>query len=463
MAKIKIGGMEYEFSEIKDWTKYSQQEYQDIRTQLSLAQQRIADSKRAGTAKTFATDNYPHFNADHPLYPNPIKKFSYEWWANHFYQECTSAEKKTFHMRAWKPDGKLKPNFDPSSPSKDLAAWQELLEDMLKKGFTEYPDNFRGVDDTLIPSVREYPHLKLGFRGELRQPYQVKLHNGCKPKAQVWALRKDMNMSAAWHPFNKPDVRNKIYYRKGNGDNCLYTTVSVAYDFDTASKFPLISDLRSDAPDAFGTATVEAIGIQSAVAKARAALGDTITKQHFNPTWRATDAKPNYNPVPLPGNKKMSEKSVIRLLPLVRMNVYMFRVRGNVWNTQAYQMDQHNATFPERAMELIPWGDFLARVKVDRIQYGDDSNDGHLSIVAGYDLLHSYGELCQLLGGGQAGSSAVSNMMDFLHRIRDRGKLQADGSGGIDFRTGSSKPPTELKIQKVIRMEPRTDWGVVVT
>jgi hypothetical protein len=473
---IMYQGKDCEFHEI-DWAKLPEEEFSQLKTQLNPFQLRSAESKRGlkgtGSAKVNVTapitgkvtvDPYAHFVAMDPLYPNPPKKFGYEWWANHFYQECPPTEKKKFYMTVWRPDRTIKPNFNPASPSKDEAAWQELLENMLKIGFVQYPDSFKGVDDTLIPSVKEYPHLKLGFRGELRQPSQVKQHNGCMPKAQIMSLRKDMNMTAGWHPFTKPDLRNKVYYRKGNGDNCLYTTVSVAYDFDTASKFPLLSDLRTDAPDAFGTATVEAIGIESAVAKARASLGETITKQHFNPNWRATDAKPGYNPGSQPAAKPQGPvKSVLRLLPLVRMNVYLFRVRGNVWDTQAYQLNQQNATFPERAMDRVPWGDFLARVKVDRIQYGEDSNDGHLGIVAGYNLLHSYGEICQLLGGGSAGLDAYRQMMEFLKKIQEAGKLRSDGTGGIDFRTASSKPPSELKVTKVIRMEPRNDWGVVVT
>ena len=104
------------------------------------------------------------------------------------------------------------------------------------------------------------------------------------------------------------------------------------------------------------------------MAKLRAALEDTVTKQHFNPNWRATAASPDYKPGAQPSAKPKSGavRWSIRLLPLVRMNVYRFRVRGNVWDTQAYQLFANNATFPERAMDRVPWGDFLARVRIDR-------------------------------------------------------------------------------------------------
>lgn len=464
---IQFKGQTLQFSEIKDWQSFSDSEYQQIYAQLSTAQKKIADTKRKGQAKTFAleSDQYAHFSPMAALFPEPVKKFGFEWWANHFYQECDPTAKKKYYQTVYRPDKTVKPNFRSDGPSADQVAWQELLENMLKSGFVEFPDNFKGVDDTFFPSIKQDPNLKLGFRGELRQPHQVRMHNGCMPKAQIMSLRKDMNMSAAWHPFSKPSVRDKVYYRKGNGDNCLYTVVSVAYDFGTASKFPLLFDLERDNPDAFGTATVEASGIESKVAKTRAALADTLTRQHFNPTWRATDAKPGYNPGPMPGPStrgvpyKAPAQFQVRLLKMVRMNVYLFRIRGNTWNTEAYQTNQGNANFPERAMDRVPWGDFLARVRVDRLHFGDDSNDGHLSVVDGYDFLHPRRELERLLGGGTAGTAAVGKLTDYLRDIADRGRLRSDGSGGIRFATANTDP--NVQIRKVLRIEPRTDWGYV--
>jgi hypothetical protein len=422
-------------------------------------------SKKVVARSHAILDEYAHFQAMAPLFPDPVKRFGFEWWANHFYQECGPVAKKEFYKWVYAPDRSLRRAYNSAGPSPEHAAWQELLEKMLKSGFDEYPDAYKGVDDTFFPSIKEDPLLKLGFRGELRQPHQVRQHNGCMPKAQIISLRRDMNMSALWHPFSRPELRNKVYYRKGNGDNCLYSAVSVAIDFDTASKFPLLSDLEKDNPDAFGTATVEAAGIASKVAAMRATLAADITRQHFDPNRRATDAKPQYNPgaMPAPSQKAVPFKEParfqLRLLTSVRMNVYLFRIRGNTWNTESYQSYNRNAEFPERAMDKVPWGDFLARVRIDRIQFGKDSNDGHLGIVDGFDWLHQRRNLEQLLGGGQAGVTAVGRLQEFLQEIHHRGRLRGDGTGGIRFATANTDP--NVQIGKVLKIEPRTDWGYV--
>ena len=74
-------------------------------------------------------------------------------------------------------------------------------------------------------------------------------------------------------------VRAKAFYRNGsNQDNCLFTAVSVATDFYTASKFPLVQDLIADSPDAIGTATVLATGMVSRVKAMAATLQHDIFK-----------------------------------------------------------------------------------------------------------------------------------------------------------------------------------------
>lgn len=412
-----------------------------------------------------APDPYPHFRADAPLFPDPVPKFGFEWWANHFYQEVKDAEKKPFYAEVWTPNRTIKKSFDTTNPAADRAAWRELLERLLKKGFIEYPDDVKGDHDQWFPPIKDDPNLRLGFRGELRQPMQVKAHNGCVPKAQVLSLRTQMKMNANWHPFSDPATRNKVYYRKGNGDNCLYSTVSVAYDFGTASKFPLLFDLKRDAPDAIGTATVEACGITSKVGAMAAALGQQITKQHFDPNFRAQTTKPAYAPGTMPTKTavgmaaKPATEYQVRNLLSVRMNVYLFRIRGSVWNTERYQSANNNAQFPERAMDKVPWNDFLARVMIDRVHFGEDSNDGHLNVVHGYELLHSPGKLRLMLGGGVAGDAALTKLVLYLREICAANRLSGEQCGHIaPFATANTDP--NIKIRRIIRIDPRTDWGV---
>lgn len=474
---IVYKGAETEFEDIP-WKDLSESEYATLKTQLNPVQTRIADKARGVTVtvkmgpvtaavkgKVIASDPYANFFKPlAPLFPEPVKKFSFEWWANQMYKECPPQDKGKFFRRVYAEDGTVKPRYKSNSPAQDQDGWAILLEDMLKSGFEEFPDNMKGVDDVLFPHISGERSLCLGFRGELRQPHQVKAHNGCKPKMQIASLRKDFNIQV-WHPFSKPEHRNKVYYRKFNGDNCLYTSVSVAYDFDTASKFPLLCDLEdATGTDTFGTATVEAKGIASRVARIRAEIGGQITKQHFDPGSRAVNTKPEYNPgtlKPAPPDTRFviaqPDAYHLRLLVCTRINVYLFRVRGTIWNTEQHQTNSGNSPFPERATDSIPWGDFLARVMIDRIHYGADSNDGHLSVIHGFEFLHRRDDLIRLLGGGVTGELAFGKLYLYLRDLVDRGKLHADGSGGMHFATANTNPA--VHIRKVVKIEPRTDWG----
>lgn len=397
------------------------------------------------------------FKEREPLFKGDLKKFSLQWWANYFYQECDDATKKSVFREVYRLDKgllSLKTQLD------DIY-WFDCMERMLKNGFTEFPPEFRSTDDVLLPLLREDSDLKVGFRGELRQPFDVRRHNGCRPRAHILSMLPEMNINKPWHPFNAGRNRTKLYYRKGNGDNCLHTAVSVAVDFGTASKFPLLSDLNE--ADDLGTATVEAEGILSNVAQLRAQMADVLTKQHFDPGRRATDAKPGYAPgkMPAPSTsqavKPYKAPSGIRLLRSVRMNVYLFLLKGAVYDTRGYQEHLKNAPFPERAAEAIPWEHFIARVMIDRIQYGPDSNDGHLNVIYGWEFLHTRRDLEQALGGGLDGALRMGALSDYLQDLCRRGKLNGDGSGGLPFTTAASNPA--VRITKVLKIEPRRDWG----
>ncbi len=381
-------------------------------------------------------DPYMHFNDRAPLFADPIKKYGFEWWANYFYQEANGPDKKAFYMQMYNADRTLKDPYNSKSLAKDEDAWKQILLQMLAKGFTAYPDAYKKVDDVLFPPLQGNQLLRLGFRGELRQPMQVKQHNGCMPKAQIESVRKDMGMSHGWHPFSDGAIRSKVYYRKGNGDNCLYSAVSVTHDFATATKFPMIDDLYKDAPDAIGTATVKAFGLASKVDQLRQKFGAVAASQ---PKPKANEAQ-------------------VRLLKCVRMNVYLFRVRGNTYDTKAYQAKNYNSEFEERAMEKTPWGDFLARVMIDRIHFGEEANDGHVNVVHGYELLHTNEDLLKLFGGGAAAADALAKLKAYLTDLVDQGAWRPGGAPTMILKTETSNPAA--RVEEILKMEPRGDWGL---
>jgi hypothetical protein len=447
--------VEKEFEDVQ-WDTMSPADYDVNRKRLNFIQQGKADKARKVKPRGFAmgpvsapvkpkaaADPYDAiFHSDQNLFTEATDKYSLKGWANYFYCECSAQDKKEFFKRVYTPERRLQPSFT----MMDNDAARSLLADMLLSGFTAYPDTYKGNDQTLFPQLGGNAQLRVGFRGELRQPAQVKAQNGCLPKARIVTLQQSLNMSKPWHPFSLPAYRDKVYYRKGNGDNCLFTVVSVTTDFDTACKFPLLADLND--PKDIGIATVEAQGLQSRVAALQQQIGDAITRQRNSGIAALPPAQPT----------RAVRESRVRILKSVRMNVYLFRV-PEAWNTEKYQADHQNESFHERAADKVPWANFLARVRIDRIHYGGDSNDGHLNVIDGFDMLHSRADISNFLGGGQAGAGAYASLVAYLDALCAQGKLNPDGTGGKDFRTPNSNP--DVRVTKVIRIDPKTDWGVV--
>lgn len=368
------------------------------------------------------SDAYAGVNLNAEPFPRHVKNYkTFEGWFNYFYTECPNVDRKRFYEKVLTPQGTLEPEYGPGRDD----ARRQVLTEMLAVGFEPFDNRYQGTADDLLAPVHDEMHFKLGFRGELRVPSQVKAHDGCVPRAQVPALRRQMGMDAAWHPFRDPSLRNKLYFRRGfNADNCLFTTVSVATDFMTASKFPLLADLTRDNPDAIDTAVVWSRGRASRVREMAAARED-----------RQAAAR---------------EAGERLLLQCVRMNVYLFTA-SRLWNTQKRQSDARAPEFPERAAAAIAWDFFVARVRCDRIHFGPDSNDGHLLVVDGYDWLHPLPHLHRMVGARQ-----LTLVERFLNGIVRRGRLGANGGGGLRFETANTDPG--FWIERVERIESRGNW-----
>lgn len=409
----------------------------------------LVEETKEGVRKLWREANgnpYRKVNFSLPPFPNSMKQYkTFEGWFDYFYAECSGAKQQEFYKECLNPDGTVKGDFASANPTVRDAARKSILKRMLDAGFVAYGADFFGAsDDLLKPILKNTPltPLKVGFRGELRPPATVKMHDGCRSKAMVDAVRQTMGMNEPWHPFTDAAVRAKAYYRNGsvNQDNCLFTAVSVATNFETASKFPLMQDLIADSPDAIGTATVLAKGMVSRVKAMAAKLQGDIFKQK------------KVTPVGVYPTPTASVAAERRILRCVRMNVYLFTVPSG-WDTEKKQIASGATNFPERATLSIPWGNFFARVRCDRIQYDDnDSNCGHLLIVSGYDFLQSRDGLLAAAGGNKF---VVVQLKDFLNDIAQRGALK-DGKGGIHVDPGKMYPTPP--IEKVERVEPRCGW-----
>lgn len=354
-------------------------------------------------------------------FPDAVK-YSFEWWFNQFWRECPDRDRRAFYIEMLNPDGTPKnPNL--SDPQK-----RDLLTRMLRSGFAEFTADYLESDDLTLPGVQSGPNrVHVAFRGDFRNPSEVRMHEGTYAKASLPALRSSMNMSRPWHPFSDLRIRKKLYFRRWNADNCLYTVVSIAEDFATATKFPLMCDMESWQ---FGTAVVTAHGYTGGedVRRLAAVFGGAVPSA----------ARPG-----APAQK---------ILKASRTNIYVVKTYF-AFNTRRMQdVGPAGSPFPERAVRGIPWSRHLARVRIERIHYGQDSNDGHLIIVRGFEWLHPRATLAHILGS----AASVGILEGFLKNLEQRGALLA-GQGGIDFKTEASNPA--VRIEKVVKVDLPGYWS----
>jgi len=226
---------------------------------------------------------------------------------------------------------------------------------MMKRGFRAYEATERLSAGEMFASLKTMSRpepSRVMFRGDSREPDMIRMHAGTKPQTRLPHLYADRNFDKMWHPWNDNTRRNTVYFRNGdiNQDNCLFSAISVTPEFYIATKFPMMHQVT------LGKALVEVAMNNPTVGPSQVALRIA----QFNNASTT---------------KKME-------LSCSRTNIYAVKVKKG-WNTESFQQD----TFAERAYENLRWIDHFAIVKVIRIHYGSDSNEGHLTVIDSWKLL----------------------------------------------------------------------------
>jgi hypothetical protein len=343
-------------------------------------------------------------------YPSP-PEFSFRYWFNYFYVELPNLERKQhFYDLITLPGGTFK-------DEKDLDL-KKLLKDMCTEGFEEFTIMDKVDPEELYrDSAKNFELQRQGvrvvFRGDGRTPEQIESNMGTSPQSRIDFLRQKSNMDKDWHPFKT--MGNKVFFRKGfNADNCLFTAISVTPEFYTATKFPMQDELRATNPGALGVASVE------------------VVPQHTAPTTRTGGLVQSHLDM---------QKPEVKALNASKTTIYVVRTTGG-WNTQKRQMQLGAGSFPEYSFEHIPWIYHLASVKVIRLHYGAEANDGHQIVVEGWKWLQSKSLLERILNS----AVAVQRLEEFLEGLQSQGSAAA---GGIAYLP-PGVPAPDWKIKKIL-------------
>ena len=247
----------------------------------------------------------------------------------------------------------------------------------------------------------------------------IKANLGTLPQTMVPSLASSRNFDKIWHPWNDMTRRDTAYFRNGdNQDNCLFSAISVTPEFMVATKFPFYNQLP---PTALGKV-------------------ECITEKM---------PPPNMGRVATMAFEREKIQKVI--LNCSRTNVYAVKIKKG-HDTEAFQSDP----FPERAYTKIRWIDHFAVLKVIRIHYSGNPNDGHLVLIDGTRMLPSEHEAranvalamkkFDQANPGMA-DSIYNDLKAYVAKIAREGKL-FNKQGGIPYT-----PPgvvAKLKIKEIL-------------
>ncbi len=348
-------------------------------------------------------------------------QFSFGYWYNYFFKELHDRHKLLYASYAINDDGSFR-----TEASVAEKPWKTIFKEMLDLGFKAFEaKDHLTAEQTMAhasssaDNVLQALQVKVLFRGDGRLPDMIQKQGGTARQSRVDVLRTERNMAQDWHPFRTEG--NKIWVRNGsNMDNCLFTAVSITPQFEVATKFPLLDDLRGSSPGS--------IGYTVAQVRPRDAGGQVV------PHGGANVAQ-NY----LAGvaqKKALVDTVEKRTLLASRTNVYCVRMR-DVYNTQNYQV---GSTFPEYATTRISWMDHYLWLAVTRVHFDAlDGNKGHLIVITDHKWLQDQTLMSNVL----LGANGVVQLRNFANDVIGRASL-VGGVGGIAYTPPGIEPPFDI-------------------
>ena len=205
---------------------------------------------------------------------------------------------------------------------------------------------FRYIEDWQQNRPRRAPEIHVYYRAERRSVERIVQDKGTRRQVDVDDLVQRMRMDEPWHPFSRPEIAGKWWFRRGQADGDLYTIVSVAKQFRTCLSFPLVSDGRNYA---FPQKDV-AQWTQLELDRHRKDLAVVQTAGHENRVVVRTD-----------------------------ITAYMLVNSGAVLDTVACAENSHLASFPEQGLHEIPLNHIYAFFKVRRYHAKHYAQDGYFA------------------------------------------------------------------------------------
>lgn len=309
---------------------------------------------------------------------HPEKLFSHDYfdympehWFSYFFFDAKGntnvGEQKNFLVAAREvfiydkqsQGARLRPELNGllrNAPADKICA---LLQATLECGFTRvampsHQANYNA--DVLVRNFSRWlgggsnaNRMKIGWRCETRGYRQVLDSGGLNRQVVAAIRRRTLHFDQPWHPFSKPENLNCFWYRRTNRDNDNYLVVSVAHSFNAAVCFPKIEE-------GFAEAANHESDLEKWPPNVLADLKHNIGLVHFRD-----------------GTAKWK---IIQ-----QVNVFLFLVEGDFFDTEAYQTQRGDQGFPEWGVSQIDPSAIWGAIPVTKVYHGLTDADGFTAII----------------------------------------------------------------------------------
>lgn len=236
---------------------------------------------------------------------------------------------------------------------------RDCMEALLAAGFKRIPvaiDGLNPVQDSsssvLFNAVRlnndtntKTFQCSFGWRGDSRSFAELDSAGGFRARADsiVNGFAAACGLRETWHPFSLTANRTDYWYRHGQEDNCLHTSVSIATDFRTATAFPLL---------------------ENKLAGKKIPLNSTEAFTQSTPQARFCKIFPQ------------DGASGIGYRYADRICLYLVLLNGSGFNTQSQQQEK----FPELAVKYVEASSLLASITFTRVFHGLTGEEGFTAL-----------------------------------------------------------------------------------
>jgi len=295
---------------------------------------------------------------------SPEDWFLYFWYEakDNFGQHATFEQTKQareFFTKAFDkaPDFNTSKTLLPKGPLLDVFGETELrrhLELFLRIGFDSVSMgsyNTSGDMGRFKLMVGKTLKAQIFWRAEGRRGFDQLRDKGYTKQAVDETLppggtdpsrRQAINCDKPWHPFSDPNISAMLWYRRKSSDNCWYTAVSIASQWQTSVCYPKIGQTP-----------------RMQILKGNPTVDEELRKKH----------KDLIGEVEFDNGRK-------ELRMVSQSKIAMVLVDDVVFDTQAKQSDDGRGGYDEKAVSCIAGRNVVAMVNFWRVHLGPDDEDG---------------------------------------------------------------------------------------